>query len=261
MATDKRQRKKENRAARQRAEQRKDRLKAARRRAIRLTTVAVIVVGVYLLSVALTDQDGGLPPLYQEYREQTTACGADQPPAAEPKQFERPEDQGIDPTARVTATLVTSCGSIVVELDQTGAPEAVDSFVFLARQGFYDGTAFHRIIDDFVIQGGDPDASGLGGPGYRLPEESPPDGFVYEPGVVAMARATAPNTTGSQFFIVTGTQGRALAPNFSVLGRAIDSDEVLQAIDRVPVAVAPNGERSRPLETVYLERVEIEVGT
>ena len=86
----------------------------------------------------------------------------------------------------------TSCGTIVVELDPELAPQGVNSFVFLAEEGFYDGTVFHRIIGTFVAQGGDPQADGQGNAGYTLPNESPPEGFVYEPGVMALANAPRP---------------------------------------------------------------------
>ena len=107
----------------------------------------------------------------------------------------------IDPSRRYTATLHTTAGDITVDLFADEVPKTVNNFVFLARQGFYDGVIFHRTIDGFMIQGGDPTGSGRGGPGYRFEDE--PVSRRYTRGVLAMANA-GPNTNGSQFFIVHG---------------------------------------------------------
>ena len=166
----------------------------------------------------------------------------------------------ITADSQVTATMETSCGTLVIELDPALSPETVESFVFLARQDFYDGTVFHRIVPDFVVQGGDPDAVGTGGPGYRIPDEHPGDDFEYERGVVAMANSGR-NTTGSQFFIVLGENASVLNPLFNVLGRVVEGEEVLDRIAAVPTATRPGArEQSLPLETVYIEEVEITVG-
>src|ERR1700736_6839181 len=103
-----------------------------------------------------------------------------------PKRYEKPE-QVIDPAKRYTATIATDRGDIVIALDPSKAPKSVNNFVFLARDGFYDGVTFHRVVDDFVIQGGDPEGSGSGGPGSRL-EDDPGEG-EYTPGDVAMANS------------------------------------------------------------------------
>ena len=172
--------------------------------------------------------------------------------------FEPQADVTADAT--VTATVATSCGEFVIELDPGSSPNTVQSFVFLARQGFYDGTVFHRIVADFVVQGGDPEAVGTGGPGYSIPDEFPADGFVYEPGVVAMANAGR-GTTGSQFFVVVGGDASVLLPQYNVLGRVIEGDETLDAIAAVPTATRPGSrEKSLPRESVYIEGIEITVG-
>ena len=143
-----------------------------------------------------------LPLNYEGFRSQTTACGAEAPPPVTEMTFAAAEDQGIPADAKVTATITTSCGDIIVELDPSIAPETVNSFVFLAKAGYFDGTAFHRIAPGFVIQGGDQTAIGTGNPGYLVADEFPEAGFTYGRGVVAMANGGA-NSTGSQFFIVT----------------------------------------------------------
>jgi cyclophilin family peptidyl-prolyl cis-trans isomerase len=168
--------------------------------------------------------------------------------------FDGPEDQGLDPDTIVTATITTSCGDVVVELDPSLAPETVNSFVFLARSGYFDGTVSHRVLPGFVIQAGDPSATGRTGPGYTIPDELPEAGFIYETGVLAMANA-GPNTTGSQFFIVLSDAG---LPNaYSYFGDVVDGFDTLERIAAVPLGRNLGGELSVPLETVYLEKVTI----
>jgi cyclophilin family peptidyl-prolyl cis-trans isomerase len=259
--TDRRRRQKERRATR-REEQRKadNRRELFRRLGFALGMGGLVVVTFVVVSLFGADSET-LPGSYEGYRNQETACGAEQPPQEAVMGFEgyqRQED--ITPDADVTATLVTSCGDIVMGLDPSLSPETVHSFVFLARQDFYDGTVFHRVLDDFVAQAGDPEAVGTGGPGYRIPDEYPPDDFGFERGVVAMANAGR-NTTGSQFFIVLGEDARVLNPLFNVLGEVVEGDDVLDRIAEVPTATRPDSrERSLPLETVYIEDVLIEVG-
>lgn len=271
MPSEKRQRQRENRARRRAEEARRARLRIWKRRGFWLLALAAIMVAATAIAWATgrldTSRDtateattttvaAGPPVDYAGYRAQPTACGAEAPPPVQAMSFPEPEDQQIPADAAVTASLVTSCGDIVLDLDPAAAPETVNSFVFLARQGYFDGTVFHRIMGGFMIQGGDPSATGTGDPGYAVPDEFPADGFVYERGVAAMANA-GPGTSGSQFFIVTG-DASGLQPQFSVLGRAIDSDDTLNRIAAVPVALR-GAEESAPLESVYIERVEIDV--
>lgn len=195
------------------------------------------------------------PSNYEEFRAQKTACDAARPDRAEPVQFENPQDLQLDPAALVTATIFTSCGPIQVELDLSTAPETVNSFAFLAIQQYFHGTAFHRIVPGFIIQGGDPTATGLGGPGYVVPDEFPPPDFVYERGVLAMANA-GPNSTGSQFFIMLA-DSNTLPPRFTAFGRVTGGFEALDAIASLPLGVGASGEPSTPLATVYIERIEV----
>ena len=177
--------------------------------------------------------------------------------------FDAPEPQNdLAEASSATATIVTSCGEIVIDLNLEDAPATVNSFVFLAREGYYDGTVIHRIAEDFVFQAGDPSADGTGGPGYVVPDEFPESSdFVYEEGVVAMANRGA-RSTGSQFFVVTGENGRFLTNQFSVLGTVASGQEAMDAIMAVETATAPGSvEQSLPLQTVYIESVTIEVGS
>jgi peptidyl-prolyl cis-trans isomerase B (cyclophilin B) len=194
----------------------------------------------------------GPPTDYEGFRAQATACSAGVPEAAADLQFPAYEDEEV--AVGTTATIATSCGEIVIELDPVAAPETTKSFVFLAKQGYFDGTAFHRVLPGFVIQGGDPTATGRGAPGYIVPDEFPADDFEYAFGVVAMANA-GPGTTGSQFFIMVGEAG--LPPSYNPFGRVVSGDEALLDIVRLPLAVTTRGERSIPLETVYIESVTI----
>ena len=113
------------------------------------------------------------------------------------KQYNSPPQMGIDKTKNYTATFDTSKGKIVVDLFANEAPNTVNNFVFLARDGFYNGTKFHRVIPDFMIQGGCPQGTGTGGPGYTIPAEF--NSTSHEPGVLSMARTNDPNSAGSQF--------------------------------------------------------------
>jgi cyclophilin family peptidyl-prolyl cis-trans isomerase len=156
----------------------------------------------------------------------------------------------IDPEKRYTATMVTSKGTIVIALDPLAAPKTVNNFVFLARWKYYDGIVFHRIIPGFVIQGGDPEGTGAGGPGYRFADELPKPGR-YQIGSLAMANA-GPNTNGSQFFIISGPDGVRLPPQYSLFGSVVSGGDVVTAIDAI-------GSRSgQPSERVVIESVSVE---
>ncbi len=219
------------------------------------------VVVLFLVLSFFGQKSQTLPGTYQGYRDQPTACGAEAPPEEGLQTFSAYEPQpDISPEASVTATVSTSCGEFVIELDPKSSPETVQSFVFLARKDFYAGTVFHRILADFVVQGGDPDATGRGGPGYSIPDEYPPSDFEFESGVVAMANRGR-GTTGSQFFVVVGQNASSLTPNYNILGRVISGQETLDRIAQVPTATRPNSaEKSLPLETVYIDDITIEVG-
>jgi peptidyl-prolyl cis-trans isomerase B (cyclophilin B) len=140
----------------------------------------------------------------------------------------------LDPSRTYVAKLTTSYGSIVIALDAKQAPKTGGSFKYLADKHFYDGLTFHRIVPDFVIQGGDPKGDGTGGPGYTV-VEAPPSNLVYKPGVVAMAKTQdeAPGTSGSQFFIVIGAQAQSLTPDYALLGTVTKGMDVAEAIGRI----------------------------
>jgi len=164
--------------------------------------------------------------------------------------FDAPPPMGIDVEKTYTAEMVTSLGTMTIHLDPIRAPETVNNFVFLARWRYYDGIVFHRVIKGFMIQGGDPEGSGSGGPGYRFKDELPAPGR-YEFGSLAMANA-GPNTNGSQFFVITGASGVGLPPSYSLFGKVVSGFEVAQAVEQVAT-----GPGDRPLTDVVIESVTI----
>jgi peptidyl-prolyl cis-trans isomerase B (cyclophilin B) len=191
---------------------------------------------------------------------ETVACGGEAPATAtRPKpQFAAPA-QVLEDGVTYTATIRTSCGDIVVELLSDTAPETVNSFVFLAEQGYFDGQRIHRIDTSIdVLQGGDPTGTGSGGPGYTIPDELSGD-ETYGPGVFAMANA-GPNTGGSQFFIITGENGHNLDANpaYTIFGNVIEGLDVAQQIQQLPIQDASAGlAGQQPQDAVYLEKVTI----
>ena len=168
------------------------------------------------------------------------------------QQFDAPPEMGIDPSKRYTATMNTSMGEIVIALDAVRAPKTVNNFVFLALHHYYDGILFHRIINGFVCQGGDPTGTGRGNPGYRFEDELPKAG-QYQIGSLAMANA-GPNTNGSQFFLISGPQGAALPPAYSLFGQVVKGLDVVDVMQRVPT-----GPGDRPKTDVVINSVTITV--
>lgn len=266
---DKRARQKAHRDAIRRTRERELR----RRRLVRTVAALLGVLLVALLVVTTIAGGEGDRETAAGSRPSTTppaeaACGSSAPATAAPRQYDEPK-QVLEPGVQYRAVIHTSCGDITADLDRKAAPETVNSFVFLAREGFYDGLTFHRIVGDFVIQGGDPNGDGTGGPGYELPDELPERSSVYVFGALAMANS-GPDTSGSQFFFVThdapelGSDGGVVAgqdppepaglqPLYSLFGAATeDSYEVLKVIQRVPV------EGETPVAPVYIESIEIE---
>ncbi|HEV2757338.1 MAG TPA: peptidylprolyl isomerase [Actinomycetota bacterium] len=274
MASDKRARKKEHRdavLARREAQLRKRRLA----RAAAVVLVLVLIVGAAVFAgaggngdneadradrAAATEEPAEATPTPPE--EDTVACGAEAPPPPSGQQYSEAEqvlEDGVD----YHAVIETSCGPIEVDLLEDKAPITVNNFVFLAKEGFYEGVIFHRVEPAFVIQGGDPTGTGSGGPGYAFEDElwARPKDYVY--GTMSMANSGA-NTNGSQFFFIVHEpegQPAGLPPAFSMFGEASkDSYETLEAIKAIPTQ-GPEAEdprnASRPVETIYIESVEI----
>ncbi len=176
--------------------------------------------------------------------------------APKTQQFSSAPEMGIDPSKRYTATIEVThggnpLGTIVVALDAINAPNTVNNFVFLAGYHYYDGIIFHRIINGFMCQGGDPTGTGRGGPGYKFNDE--PVKQRYQLGSLAMANA-GPNTNGSQFFLISGASGVGLPPQYNHFGQTVKGLEVIDAMQRVDT------DRSdRPREDVVIQSVTITV--
>jgi peptidylprolyl isomerase len=168
------------------------------------------------------------------------------------QKFSEPPEMGIDPDKRYTATVSTSMGDLVIALDAVKAPKTVNNFVFLALNHYYDGVIFHRIINGFMCQGGDPTGTGRGGPGYKFPDELPKSG-QYEIGSVAMANAGS-DTNGSQFFLISGSSGVQLPPQYSLFGKVVKGLEIVDQMQRVPT-----GGGDRPKTDVVINSVAIAV--
>lgn len=159
----------------------------------------------------------------------------------------------VNPEEAYSAVIKTNLGDITVRLLADESPTTVNNFVFLAREGFYDGVIFHRVIENFMIQGGDPTGTGRGGPGYKFEDElDAARTHGYRAGTLAMANA-GPNTNGSQFFIMH--VDNALPPAYSVFGKTIDGLDVVNDI-----ATTPTGAQDRPVTEVVISTIEIREG-
>jgi len=181
-----------------------------------------------------------------------TPCPAADGSSPRTTSFEKPPPLCVNVAKVYTAEMQTTKGLMVVNLDVKGATKTANNFVVLARYHFFDGIAFHRIVPGFVIQGGDPQQSGLGGPGYKFDDELPKPG-AYKIGSLAMANS-GPNTNGSQFFIITGDAGTSLQPQYSMFGQVTQGIEVVQAIDGVGI---PGTQDGKPSEVVTIRSVTI----
>jgi cyclophilin family peptidyl-prolyl cis-trans isomerase len=159
----------------------------------------------------------------------------------------------LDATKTYDVVIKTNCGSFTIRLDQKQSPNAVASFVKLVQAKYFDNTVFHRIVPGFVIQGGDPTATGTGGPGYAT-VDTPPSGATYEHGVVAMAKTGAQpaGTAGSQFFIVTA-QNAGLPPDYAIIGKVTDG---LDVVDRIGKLGDPS---EQPTEVVEIEQATVTI--
>jgi peptidyl-prolyl cis-trans isomerase B (cyclophilin B) len=197
--------------------------------------------------------ESGEPPA----NESSGAGGCEDVQQPEPK----PDGGAKKPSGRLdtgttyVVTLTTSCGEIAIRLDQKTSPKTAASFAHLARTGFYDGTVFHRIVPDFVIQGGDPTGTGTGGPGYST-RDVPPRNAAYTKGVVAMAKSQVepPGTAGSQFYIVTAPDA-GLPPDYALLGEVVEGQDVVDEIGRL--GDPASGGAGTPLQTVAIESAEV----
>ncbi len=271
MGTEKRQRQKEGRAKRREADQ-KAALRARRKtQGIRLAVLFVVVtLGVFAIAtfgkddkaktkgkakgIDTTTTTVGAPgtgaKAVPAFAYGTGECGPADKPSKPVRVFTAAPKKCIEDGRDYGAVIDTSKGEIAVDLDESLAPGTVNNFVTLARYGYYDGDDFHRVVKDFVIQGGDPvgDPPGTGGPGYTIDDELPTKDNPYVEGSLAMANS-GPNTNGSQFFIYVGPN--ELGPNYSLFGKVTKGIEVVKAIEALSKGDGP------PSEPVTIKSVTI----
>jgi cyclophilin family peptidyl-prolyl cis-trans isomerase len=175
--------------------------------------------------------------------------------ASGPKGSVEPPKFTIDVAKTFVATVSTSEGTFKIKLLPKEAPCTVNNFVYLARKKFFDGLMFHRIVKDFVIQGGDPEGTGRGGPGYSFNDELG-NSLTYQIGAVAMANS-GPNTNGSQFFVVAGQQGTTLPKSYTIFGEVTQGLDVVTKINRVPTKGGSGPDQDSPRQKVIIERITI----
>ena len=270
MPDPKRERQRQNREAGRAAQLEAARQAKKKQSAIRVAVVAAMAVGLAVLAAALfgggddkdntaagdsttTSASGPTTTTVDPAVLAKVQCNDTKPPDNPNRPtFKEPPPMTIDPAKKYTATMETSCGKITIDLDPKAAPKTVNSFVFLAKQKYFDGLTFHRVVKDFVIQGGDPQGTGSGGPGYEFEDELPQAG--YKIGSLAMANSGA-NTNGSQFFIITGNEGAQLPSKYNLFGQVTSGVEVAQKMETF--AQDPPDPNGKPSRTLYILSVTI----
>jgi peptidyl-prolyl cis-trans isomerase B (cyclophilin B) len=206
--------------------------------------LAVVIVAVILIS-----RSGGS----SSDSASSGPCKEVEQPAPKNVSLQAPK-QTVQKGESLTAVVKTSCGTFDIALDSARAPKTVNSFVYLSEEGFYDGLTFHRIAPGFVIQGGDPLGTGLGGPGYSVTEK-PPANLSYTKGTVAMAKGSTdpPGRSGSQFFVVTAPDA-GLPPEYALVGKVSKGYDAVEAIEE------QGTKAEKPKQTVLIEKLTIEKG-
>lgn len=200
---------------------------------------------------------GGGETTAQEAPETPDDAGCESVEQPEPKgeQKRKKPTLKLDAGKTYTAKVVTSCGEFTITMDAKRAPKTGGSFVTLAKDGFFDGTTFHRVAKGFVVQGGDPNGDGTGGPGYSV-VEAPPEDLQYVRGVVAMAKTgtEAAGTSGSQFFVVTG-EDTGLPPDYALLGEVTEG---METVDKIAAVETVPPEDGQPTAPIVIESVTVE---
>jgi cyclophilin family peptidyl-prolyl cis-trans isomerase len=250
-------------AARRQAE----RAASRRRRKVTISVVAgalVLILFVIGAGLVLAGGDSGPPAASSSASTSPSAsedpCSHKTPPGADEKKpsFSHAPPVTIDPTKTYTATIATSCGTFEVDLLASQATDAVNSFVFLARKGFYDGLTWHRLVQGFVIQGGDPKGDGTGGPGYEISVTVTKGVSFDSAGVVAYAHASK-GGNGSQFFVTLAPTPDLDPPQgkYTIFGTVAKGQKVVDRIGSQPTAPSATGEQSAPVQPVYIDTITI----
>ncbi len=217
------------------------------RRLIILGVFALVAVAI--VAIVLISRSGG----GSSDSASSGPCKEVEQPAPKKVSLKAPP-QTVTKSEKLTAVVETSCGTFEIALDSSRAPKTVNSFVYLSEEGFYDDLTFHRIAPGFVIQGGDPLGTGVGGPGYSVTEK-PPSNLSYTKGTVAMAKSSAdpPGRSGSQFFVVTAADA-GLPPEYALVGKVSKGYDAVEAIEE------QGTKEEKPKQTVLIEKVTIEKG-
>jgi len=222
--------------------------------------LAIVIVGVILISRGGADSSGEEAKTTAS-KEKAEAGGKGAKGCTEVEQPEPREESLSKPKMttkkgeKVTAVVKTNCGTFDIALATTEALTIANSFAYLAEEGFYDELTFHRIVPEFVIQGGDPTGTGSGGPGYSV-VQAPPKNLKYTLGTVAMAKTSeeAPGTAGSQFYVVSGPQGETLPPEYALVGKVTKGLDVVERIGEL------GGPEEKPTQPVVIEKMTVERG-
>ncbi len=246
--------KKQVQRARAKREQDRFERRSARNRIIILVMAGLMVLSLFAIPLTtwLAGRGDASPPEPEDT--EPVPDTADQDEA-----YDEPFEVTVDPDTTYTATFETELGDIVVELDAEGAPIATNNLVNLARDGYYDGVVFHRVVEGFMIQGGDPTGTGAGGPGYQIEDEF--DTAVetveaeggYPRGALAMANTGAPNSSGSQFFIMHDDY--PLPPQYTLFGQVVEGMEV---VDEIATAEVQADQPERPTDPVTITTITID---
>jgi len=230
--------------------------------------LAAVIVGVILISrsggsdesskskTTASKESGKEKSGNEEAGKETSAKGCKSVEQPEPREESLPKPKMTTKKGeKVTAVVVTNCGTFDIALATSEAPTIANSFAYLAEEGFYNELTFHRIVPEFVIQGGDPTGTGSGGAGYQV-VEAPPKNLKYTIGTVAMAKTTEdpPGTAGSQFYVVSGPQGETLPPEYALAGHVTKGLDVVERIGEL------GGPEEKPTQPVVIEKMTIERG-
>jgi peptidyl-prolyl cis-trans isomerase B (cyclophilin B) len=223
--------------------------------------LAIVIVGIILVSRSggSSDKSGSSTTASKEKGAEekgASAKGCTKVAQPEPREESLPKPkQTVKKGEKLTAVVETNCGTFDIALNTTEAPITSNSFAYLAEEGFYNELTFHRIVPEFVIQGGDPTGTGTGGPGYSVTEK-PPANLKYTIGTVAMAKSSTdpPGRSGSQFYVVSGPQGETLPPEYALVGKV---DKGLDVVERIGELGGPE---EKPTQPVVIEKMSIERG-
>ena len=216
--------------------------------------LAIVIVGIIVISRSGGGSSGDESKTTASKEKGAKGCTKVEQP--EPREESLPKPKMTTKKGeKVTAVVETNCGTFDIELATSEAPTIANSFAYLAEEGFYDELTFHRIVPEFVIQGGDPTGTGTGGPGYEV-VEAPPKNLKYTLGTVAMAKSgEAPaGASGSQFYVVSGPQGETLPPEYALVGHVTEGLDVVETIGEL------GGPEEKPTQPVVIEKMSVERG-